>query len=129
VPRRSARRPQRRSTGRRADGPRPPTLHRDDVTGPQPRASTRLHPAVDLHLAPLQQLLCVRAMLGEASELEELADPDRVLGERDVEDRGAGHLAILPGPAAVVRTVTTSASTSRSSLRNPRRVAGGQGSP
>jgi hypothetical protein len=97
--RRWARGPQCRSTRRRGNGTRPPTLHRDDVTGPQPRASTRLHPAVDLHVARLQQLLGMRAVLGEASELEELADPDRVPGERDVEDWGAGHLAILPGPS------------------------------
>jgi hypothetical protein len=68
--------------------------------GPQPRASTRLYPAVDLHLARLQQLLCVHAMLGEARKLEELADPNRVHGDRDVEYRGAGHLAILPEPKA-----------------------------
>ena len=37
---------------------------------------------------------------GEAGELEELADSDRVSGKRDVEDRRAGHLAILPGPEA-----------------------------
>jgi hypothetical protein len=88
------------SIRRWADGTRPPTLHRDDVTGLQPRASTRLHPAIHLHLARLQQLLGVRAVLGEAREFEELADPDRVSGKRDVEDWRAGHFAILPVPEA-----------------------------
>jgi len=91
--------PQSRSARRWGDRSRPPALH-DDITGPQPRASTRLCPAVDLHLARLPQLLRVHAVLGEARELEELADPNRVLGDRDVEYRGAGHVAILPEPKA-----------------------------
>ena len=66
----------------------------------QPRASTRLYPAVDLYVARLQQLLRVHAGLGETREFEELADPDRIHGDRDVEYREAGHLAILPEPKA-----------------------------
>jgi hypothetical protein len=96
----AARGPQSRSARWWGDESRPPTLHRDDITGPQLRASTRRYPAVDLHLTRLQQLLRVHAMLGEAREFEELADPNRVPGDRDVEYRGAGHLAILPEPNA-----------------------------
>jgi hypothetical protein len=73
-------------------------VNRDDVTDSQPGTSARLDPAVDLHLARLQQLLGVRTMLGEACELEELADPDRLPRERDVEDWRLRHLAILPLP-------------------------------
>ena len=68
-------------------------MNRDDVTGSQPRASARLDPAVDLHLARLQQLLRVGTMLGEPGELEELADPDRLPGEGDIEDWRLGHPA------------------------------------
>ena len=98
-------------------------MNRDDVTGSQPRASARLDPAVDLHLARLQQLLRVGTMLREAGELEELADPDRLPGERDIEDWRLGHPA-HSAPAreaadAVVQAVTTSAATSRSSVSNP----------
>jgi len=56
--------PQSRSARRWGDRSRPPALHRDDITGPQPRASTRLCAAVDLNLARLQQLLRVHAVLG-----------------------------------------------------------------
>ena len=83
----------------RGDGPRPPAGHRDDVPGPQLRAPAHLDPAVDLHLPRLQQLLGVRAVLGQAGELQELPDPDRDVGEGYVEDRGPGHGSMMRGPA------------------------------
>jgi SAM-dependent methyltransferase len=69
---------------------------RHDVAGSQLCAPARLQPPVDLHLLGLQQLPRVGAVLGEPGQLQELPEPDRVLGDRDVLDRWAVHPLILP---------------------------------
>ena len=68
---------------------------RDDVRVLQLRTATGLDPAVDLHRAVLDEVPRMHAVLGEQSELEELTEPDRQLGNRDIPDRWARHAPII----------------------------------
>jgi hypothetical protein len=77
---------------------------RDDVPGPQLRSPPRFHPPVDQYLLGLQQRLRVCPVLGEAGELEELAQPNGVLGDRDIEDRWSRHPPIIAQVAKIDST-------------------------
>jgi len=59
----------------------------DHVTGLQLRTSSNLDAPVHLYLVGLDQFARVRPVLGETGQLEELAQPNRQLGHRNVLDR------------------------------------------
>lgn len=83
--------------------PRPLLTDHDDVPGPQLRSSSRLDPPVDLYLLRLEQRLGMRAVLSEAGELQELAQPDGAPGDRNVEDRWSRHAPIIAREAGSTR--------------------------
>jgi hypothetical protein len=63
------------------------TGDRDHVPGVQLRSPTRLDPSVHQHLIGLDELARMRPVLSEASQLEELPQPNRQLGDRNVLNR------------------------------------------
>ena len=65
----------------------PPAGDRDHVTTVELRATPDLHLPVHPHLVGLDELARVRPVLGETGQLEELAQPDRQLGDGNVLDR------------------------------------------
>jgi len=70
--------------------PSPHPTHHHDVPDHQLATPTRLDLAVHLDGAVHQQRLGVGAAVDEVRELEELAEPDRLVADRDVLGR-AGH--------------------------------------
>lgn len=53
----------------------------------QLRPPSRLNLPVHLHLIGLDELTCMRPVLGEAGQLEELTQPNRKLSNRNVLNR------------------------------------------
>jgi hypothetical protein len=51
------------------------------------RSPSNLHLPVHLHLVGLDELTRVRPVLGKTGQLEDLAKPDRQLGDGNVLDR------------------------------------------
>jgi hypothetical protein len=65
----------------------PLTGHRDHVPGVQLRSPSRLNLPVHQHLIGLNKLPGTRPVLSEASQLEELTQPNRQIGNRNVLNR------------------------------------------
>lgn len=65
----------------------PLTRDRDHVPGVQLRSPSCLDLPVHLHLLGLDEFARVRPVLGDASQLEELTQPNRQLGNGHVLDR------------------------------------------
>jgi hypothetical protein len=63
------------------------TGNRDHVSGLQLRSPSRLNLPVHQNLIGLDKLTRMRAVLSEASQLEELTQPNRQLGDSDISNR------------------------------------------
>jgi hypothetical protein len=59
----------------------------DHVSGLKLRSSSSLDVPVDLYLVGFDQFARMRPVLGETGQLEELSQPNRQLGYRNVLDR------------------------------------------
>lgn len=68
-------------------GTGPTAGDRDHVPGTKLRTPPRLNPPVHQHLIGLDELPRMRPVLGETGQLEELPQPDRQLGDRNVLNR------------------------------------------